>query len=322
MKRLAFMGSDPIGLPLLQWLHVHSGEQFQLVGTISGADRPAGRGHRLRTNPIVEECHRIGIETFQSAAPNREARNWLLERAIDGVIVFAYGHILSDGLLQSVPLGFLNLHGSILPALRGPSPIERTIQDRLSTAGLSLMQMVRAMDAGPIYGSMAVTLRGDEMAPDLRRRIADLAPILMERYLYAILARRLTPTPQDETRATYCHLIKKEDGHLDFCRPAAALEAQIRALISWPGSYFMVNGSPVKVGAAEVNEGSAGEAPGMILGLHRGALEIATGQGILRCIQLQWPTRKMLPAPIFWQAFGKSFPRVCRSVRRPDAPEN
>lgn len=319
MKRLVLMGSDPIGLPLLAWLHSASGDRFHFAGVIGGPDRPAGRGKRLQSNPMAAAGRRLGLEVLQTTSPNREAGKWLRERKIDLVLVFAYGHILSEDLLRSVPLGFLNLHGSLLPLLRGPSPIEMTIHGRFKTAGLTLMQMVRAMDAGPIYGSLTLPLDGSETGPNLRLRVAELAPQLLDRYLDAILSGQLAPTPQDHRRATYCKLLRREDGLLDFRRAALDLESQVRAFLGWPGSFFMLDEEPVKVGAAAVDPHESHKSPGTILGLNDGALEIATGDGIFRCLQLQRPTRRMLPAELFWQ--GKRT-TDCRSIPHPDAREN
>jgi methionyl-tRNA formyltransferase len=308
MKNVVFLGSDGIGLPSLQWLYENGNGCFRLVGVVSGLDRRKGRGLKLIPNPIVTWAREKNLPLLQASSPKDEILPWMQALKSDLGIVFAYGHILSQVLLDAIPFGFLNLHASLLPDLRGPSPIEGAILLCKKQTGMSLMQLVKKMDAGPIYGYEKLDLGKRETAQTLREKMAMLAIPLLNRYIFAILEKKLMPQEQDHSRATYVSMIKKSDGLLDFCKPAEHLEAQIRAYITWPGSFFYCEDQCVRVGSAEYRFWKSEEfvaTPGTILGLKQNALEIAVADGVLRCLELQLPTKKMLPARL-----------VCESLLR------
>ncbi|MDR2667816.1 MAG: methionyl-tRNA formyltransferase [Puniceicoccales bacterium] len=300
MKRIVYIGSDAIGLAALQWLLANGGEYFELIGVASGLDSCSGRGMKLKSNPIVEFAKKSKLDLVQSDRPSVDLIPWLRERAVDLAIVFAYGHILSQSLLDAIPCGFLNLHGSLLPELRGPSPIEAAILAGKLETGISLMKLVRKMDAGPTYGSLAVAIGENETAISLRRKVSEAAPVILEKCFRRILDGSLAATAQDESAATYCSMVKKEDGWLDFSLPVGRLEAQVRAYCAWPGSFFRFGGEVIRVGSAEIDAAEQDAPPGTVLGLRGDAMCIVAKGGILRCLELQRPTRKMLPARLVW----------------------
>lgn len=307
MKRLLYMGSDAIGLPVLSYLADFSDETVQLVGVVSGSDRPAGRGKKMTANPIAQFTREHHLPLLQPEKPRTETLQWIEKWQIDLAIVFAYGHILRQDLLEAVPLGFLNLHGSLLPELRGPCPIEAAILQHRNQTGLSLMKLVREMDAGPVYGTEVVAIEPDETSVSLRQKMARSAATLLDRHLLPILNGSEIARPQDHSRATYTTMIQKADGLLNFAQSARNLEARVRAYGVWPGSFFDYNGERIRVGRAEVGAIDGDFPPGTFLGIRDGALEISTGEGILRCLELQRPTRRMLPAIFVWeQLFSKN----------------
>jgi methionyl-tRNA formyltransferase len=250
----------------------------------------------VRENPIAAACRYRSILIFQPENPREQLLPWLRAHSIDLGLVFAYGHLLRRDVLATPSLGFVNVHASLLPELRGPSPIEAAICQRKKKTGLTLMQLVWEMDAGPVYGWDELAIDSRETAVSLREKLGKLAVRLLEKYWEPLLAGNLRTVPQDHGRATFCSLLKKEDGRLDFSQSAEELDARVRAHGHWPGSFFSHGGETIRVGKAEVGEGPTSLPPGTVLGLVRGALEIATGNGILRCLKLQRPTRRMLPA--------------------------
>ncbi|MDR0678939.1 MAG: methionyl-tRNA formyltransferase [Puniceicoccales bacterium] len=301
VHRIAFIGSDGIGERTLAWLAANDRKLFRLAGVVCGQDVRAGRGMKLQKNSIGKLAARLGLELLQTDRPNGDLLPWLREREVDLAIIFAYGHILVQAVLDGLPLGFLNLHASLLPELRGPSPIEGAILQRKKKTGITLMKMVLRMDAGPIYGRLSLPIAAKETAPTLREKLGSLAPSLLMTYLPGILDGSLRPTEQDESLATYTKMIRKEDGRLNFSLSAAQLEAQVRAYGTWPGSFFPLGAVNVRVGRAEIGPTVDGVAPGAVLGLREDFLEIAAAEGTLRCRELQLPTRKMLPAKIVWE---------------------
>lgn len=293
---MVYLGSDGIGVRALQWLLENSGSAFRLAGVVSGLDKKRGRGLRLQANPITTWARRNNVPLLQPERPKEEILPWMQTLKGDVGLVFAYGCILPNALLDSTPLGFLNLHPSLLPELRGPSPIETTILQRKTQTGVSLMKLAAAMDVGPVYTAEIIDVDARETTPTLREKVSYAAVTALGKHLPAILHGDLIPVEQDHANATYTKLIQKSDGLLDFNKTAWDLEAQIRAHIPWPGSFFIYNGVPTKVGHTEWRESSVRNTIGTILGIHDGALEITTGDGILRVFELQSPMGKMRPA--------------------------
>ncbi|MDR0727318.1 MAG: hypothetical protein LBF26_00245 [Puniceicoccales bacterium] len=295
-KKLVYLGSDGIGLRALQWLFENSGSAFRLAGVVSGLDKKRGRGLRLQANPITAWARENKIPLLQPERPREEILPWMLALEADAGLVFAYGCILPKTLLDGIPLGFLNLHPSLLPELRGPAPIENAILQHKTQTGVSFMKLVQAMDAGPIYAAEAIDIDPMETTPTLREKVSFIAAIVLEKYLTTVLTGRVVPVEQDHAKATYTKLIQKSDGMLDFNKPARDLEAQTRAYTTWPGSFFIYNGEPTKIGHTEWRTDNPPAAPGTILGVNNDALEIATAAGTLRIFELQLPTEKMRPA--------------------------
>lgn len=303
LKKIAFFGSDGIGLDVLNWLVEHSGKDFHFAGVVSGKDQPAGRGKKLTANPIVARARELHLNLLQPEATHADTLHWVQQEKIDLAIVFAYGHLLKQEILDAVPLGFINLHASLLPKYRGSCPIETAILQGETMTGVSLMKIVLEMDAGPVYDAEKVSILPQDDAISLRRKMALAGIPLLERHLPSLLQGTAIPTPQDSSLATYTHLLKKSDGLLNFVEKTAdELACQVRAFISWPTSFFEFHGEMIKVGKAEVTPYEGKELPGSFLGIHRHALEIVTKNGVLRCLELQRPTKKMLPAELVWRS--------------------
>ncbi|MDR1457187.1 MAG: methionyl-tRNA formyltransferase [Puniceicoccales bacterium] len=292
-KKLVYLGSDGIGLRVLQWLFNNAGSAFRLVGIVSGLDKKHGRGLRLQANPITAWARENNIPLLQPEHPKEEIFPWMHTLGADAGIVFAYGCILPKALLDGIPFGFFNLHPSLLPEFRGPSPIESAILQRKTQTGVSLMRLVPTMDAGPIYAATSVNIGPRETTPTLREKVSQAAKATLEKHLADILCGKLTPLEQDHAKATFTKLIQKSDGLLDFKKPARELEAQIRAHTPWPGSFFTHKGELTKVGHTEWSQDNSKAPAGTILGTYNGALEIATANGILRVFELQLPTKQM-----------------------------
>lgn len=302
-KRVVFLGSDGVGVDAVKFLYEFGGQLWQLIGVVSGPDRAKGRGLKLTENPIVALAKVMRLPLFQPEHPKTDLLPILNTLQPDIGVVFSYGHILRQDVLDLPPLGWLNLHASLLPELRGPSPLIGAILERKNETGISLMQLVRRMDAGPVYGSVRVQVEKKETVPTLRKKISAAAVMSLKKFFQEILNCSAIPAEQDEQLATYTYIIRKEDGLLDFKKSSAELEAQVRAYCEWPRSFFMHSGEYFYVGMADALEECTNHAPGTIFGVKDGAVEIATGNGILRCLLLQRPTRKMLPADVVWKDF-------------------
>ena len=314
--RLVFLGADVIALPLLEWLAGPGQATATLVGVFTQPDRPAGRGQQVRPHPVKTwaEAHRLPV--FQPEKLTEEAREELAGLHADAGLVMAYGHILRDEFMQTPRLGMLNLHTSLLPAFRGASPIQSAIAAGVSETGVTLMRIVRRLDAGPVADVERVPVGPLDTAAEVEQRLAAACVPLVSRALPRLATGGLEFRPQDEAAATYCRKLTKDDGALDFAAPAGVLARRVNGLFPWPGCSVDVAGQGVKLGLADV-AGAGRGTPGEVLGQDAEGLLVAAGDGVLRLRRLQRPGGRMLAAADFLRGFPVSAGTVLPSRPMP-----
>ena len=314
--RLVFLGSDAIARPLLDWLVSDVGRaQVEVVGVFTQPDRPVGRGQKITANEIKTWALGRGLPVLQPEKITDEVRAQLAALTPDLSLVMAYGHILRDAFIVTPRLGTLNLHTSLLPQYRGASPIQTAIASGERQTGVTLMQIVRELDAGPLADFERVTIEPLDTALDIEAKLAAACVPLVVRALPRLAANTLDFIAQDHARATFCRRLEKNDGALDFAAPAAVLAARINGLFPWPTCGCELNGQPIKIGLADVAPladpalpassapQSANVALGSVLGVDAHGLLVATGAGVLRLRRLQRPGGRMLPAAEFLRGF-------------------
>jgi methionyl-tRNA formyltransferase len=218
-------------------------------------------------------------------------------------LVMAYGHILRDDFIATPRLGTLNLHTSALPKYRGASPIQTAVASGERETGVTLMRIVRKLDAGPLADVERVAIAPLDTALDVETKLAAACVPLLERALPKLAAGTLAFAEQDDGAATYCRKLEKDDGAIDFAAPAAALAARINGLFPWPTCAIEINGQPIKLGLADAGEPNAAAAPGTVLRADGEGLLVATGAGVVRVRRLQRPGGRMLPAADFLRGF-------------------
>ena len=298
-KRVVFCGSDEIALPMLEYLNQL--QAISLTGVLTQPDRRSGRGRKLKANSIKEWASQNSVEIRTPEKPTRNEIEWLKEIDADLVLVMAYGHILSQEFLDCTPWGCFNLHASLLPKYRGASPIETALANGDFETGVTLMRMVRKMDAGPLVGQEVVQITSEDTGTSLRKKLADSCVPLIQKYLNELLSGTATELPQMENEVTYCRKLKKEDAHLNFSLGAKFLECRVRAFKAWPGSIFIYDETPLKIGSAKALP-DQGLSPGQIE-VKSNDIRVGTGEGILQIFELQKPGGKMLPVADFIRGF-------------------
>ena len=301
MLRFVFLGSDPIALPLLDWLVADGSVMAEIVGVFTQPDRAVGRGQQVMSNAIKLWALTRGLPVYQPAKLNEEAQEQLSALRPDVALVMAYGHILKDDFITTPRLGTLNLHTSLLPRYRGASPIQSAIANGDTETAVTLMRIVRELDAGPVADAERVGIARLDTALEVEQKLATACVPLLARTLPKLEAGLLSFSDQDPGMATYCRKLAKPDGALDFTQPAAVLAARINGLFPWPACTVDINGVPVKFGLAETAAGAG--VPGTILGADTGGLLVATGDGTLRVHRLQRPGGRMLAAADFLRGF-------------------
>jgi methionyl-tRNA formyltransferase len=225
--KLVFLGSDPIALPLLEWLAGEGSSGAKIVAVFTQPDRPVGRGQKVTANAIKTWALAHGLPVHQPEKLTEEVRAELARYGADVALVMAYGHILRDEFIATPRLGTLNLHTSLLPKYRGASPIQTAIASGEPETGVTLMRIVKRLDAGPVADVERVTIGALDTAAEIETKLAAACVPLVARALPGLREGTLGFVPQEETAATFCRRLDKADGALDFTRPAAELAARV-----------------------------------------------------------------------------------------------
>ncbi|TXI10728.1 MAG: methionyl-tRNA formyltransferase [Novosphingobium sp.] len=284
--RIIFMGTPDFAVPTLEAL-VKAGHE--VVAAYSQPPRPAGRGKKLQPSPVhmAADAHGIEVRTPVSlkGADEQEALGKL---EADVAVVAAYGLILPQAVLDAPRLGCLNVHGSILPRWRGAAPVQRAILAGDKTTGVTIMQMERGLDTGPMLAKVKTPIDG-KTAGELTSELAEKGAALMVEVLADLAA--YTPVVQPEAGVTYAHKIDKAESRLDFARDAVDVERQVRAFAPAPGAFFELEGERYRILAAEVVDGTGEE--GVTLDE---ALTIACGAGAIRPTLIQRAGRPAMDA--------------------------
>lgn len=300
--RLVFMGSDPIALPLLEAVAETCRRGTDLCAVYTQPDRPHGRGMHLQANAIKQWAVARGVPVRQPEKCGAEEAGWLAQQGVTQILVMAYGQILRKSLLAVPPLGVINFHASLLPRLRGASPIHTAVALGLPQTGVSLMRIIPALDAGPVADAEPVPILPDDTSQGVAAKLAVASATVFRRNWDGLCSGELQFREQDPAEVTYCRIIDKADAHLDFAAPAVALVNRIRALQPWPGTSFPHGGCEVKVLRARAADG-VNAAPGTVVDIDNG-LRIACGQGSLVAQVLQRPGGRPLEAAAFLRGWS------------------
>ena len=319
MKKIAFMGSDPIAIPLLNYLLKNQETfDFQLKGIISQPDKPSGRGKKVAPNLISQWGLDQNLFLLRPDKPTKLEYEWVSKEKIDLVLVMAYGHIIRKDFLQLPPLGMLNFHASLLPKYRGASPIETAIARGDNKTGVTLMEMVSKMDAGGILDQEEVLIDYADNSASIRDKISKACIPLIRRNLLKIFNNDMIFAPQNDKRATYARKIFKDDGWIDFNLSAAEIYNRSRAFSTWPGSFFEYNDVVIKVGTCEALDEPDDHEPGILIDVNSSGLLVSTSDGILRIKSLQRPGGKMMSFTDFLRGF--EIPTGSRLVGKDSIP--
>jgi methionyl-tRNA formyltransferase len=293
--RVVFMGSPDFALPSLSALV--AAQNYQVVGVVTQPDRAAGRGRELKAPPVKTLALELNIPIVQPEKM-REAMTRLQEWKPDLIVVAAFGQILKKDVLDLPRYGCVNAHASLLPRWRGAAPINAAILHGDEETGVTIMQMDVGLDTGPMLARKSIRIRRDDTAGSVSQTLSTLGADLLIETLPEYFSGNIKPVSQSTEGMTYAPMLKKEDGLLDFTRPAIDLERRVRAMNPRPGAWFEWNGNPLKVAKASVVGGEKGLVSGTRL-IVEGKPAIQSVVGALILDEVQPAGKKVMS--------GKSF---------------
>lgn len=295
-RSIVFMGTPEFAVPTLRALLTAG---YPVKGVFTQPDRPVGRGKEIAMPPVKQVALEAGIPVFQ---PQRlrgdaEALEVLRRLAPDCIVVVAYGQILPEEILNLPPFRCLNVHASLLPRYRGAAPIQWSILNGDTEAGVTTMLMEKGLDTGPMLLKASTPIGPEETADSLSRRLSEIGADLLVRTLPPWFAGELAPEPQNDAEASYAPMLKKEMAPIDWSSSAKTLHDRVRGLYPWPGTTTTLAGQTLKILTATPSDRPHGkEAPGTILGISEEGWDVACGDGVLRIQQVQIPGKKPQPA--------------------------
>jgi methionyl-tRNA formyltransferase len=296
--RVLFWGTPEFATAPLRAL---LGEGFDVSAVVTQPDKPVGRSRsKLRASPVKEVALAEGIALFQP--PKAKGDEFLAElRALapDVSVVVAYGHILPKAVIDLPRLGTLNIHASLLPLLRGAAPIQAAIRDGYSETGVTIMQMVPALDAGPVLHQSRTPILEDETAGELALRLSELGAGALIEALALIELGLARPEPQDDAAATYAAKLTRETAWVDWSGSAHDVGRHIRAYDPKPGAWGRVGDVEVKLFGARVAPRGTSHFAGEVLALDEVGMLVACGAGAVRITAVQ-PSGKRRLSPADW----------------------
>lgn len=302
-SQMIFMGSDPIALPGLEAIVSGKCGDIELVAVYTQPDRPRGRGKKVVPNEIKTWALERQLPVFQPEKMGKAERLEIEAMQVDSILVMAYGHILSQKLIDTPRLGIWNLHTSLLPKYRGASPIQCAVASGDSETGVSLMKLVREMDAGPVLDVARVRIGEEDTALDIEARLADACASLLAKGLPLAHAGKVELMEQDPSQVSFVRKLGKQDSELDFRVSSKVLARRINGLFPWPATRACLGDVSIKVGLAVAEDVSFSREPGSVIGIEEGGLRVACGEGSVLLKKLQRPGGKMLAAADFVRGF-------------------
>lgn len=295
--RIAFAGTPDIAVPSL---HALLDSPFEVVAVFTQPDRPAGRGRKVQQSPVKQLAVAHSVPVFQPDTFKQEEQQQILrELNLDLFIVVAYGMILPKAVLDIPKLGCINMHPSLLPKYRGPTPIQACLLNGDTETGVTIMQLDEKMDAGPILKQVACVIEPQETSHDLHDRLAVMGAEMLEQTVHELIYGDITPVIQDATKATYCKKIQKADARIDWHLAAEEIVNRVRAYNSWPVAYTEYAGERLRIWQAAVLHEQTDMTAGVVVRSEPSELVIAAGTECVSLQQVQLPGKKALPIKEF-----------------------
>ena len=301
--KVFFAGTPDIAVPSLEKLN----EDHEIVGVLTNPDRGCGRGREVVCCPVKLKADELGLKTFQPEKLDEKFINDIKNLGAEILAVVAFGKIFKKNFIDVFPNGGLNVHPSLLPRFRGASPIQSALLSNDEKTGITIQRLALKMDSGNILKQEEYVYRGDETGSSLTDYFAERGAVLLSEVISDIEKEKVKETVQDDSSATYCSYINKEDGLINWSLGAAYIERQLRAFTPWPGIYTFFGDKKLNIIEASVytddsiDLGSGEMSDGKVVMIDKkNGILIKTGNGILAVRKLQLQSKKALD----WKSFA------------------
>jgi methionyl-tRNA formyltransferase len=277
--------------------------EHRICAVYTQPDRPAGRGRKLTPSAVKQLALERGITVLQPPTLKEEQQQQVLrDFNADIMVVVAYGLLLPQAVLDAPKYGCINVHASLLPRWRGAAPIQRAISSGDTETGVTIMQMDKGLDTGAMLHKVSTPISDEDTSQSLHDRLAELGASALIETLNQLVAGRLVPVPQDNTKATYAEKIQKSEALIDWRNPARVIHRQIRAFNPWPVAQTILNGNTLRIWQAEVLPDNTSALAGTVIEASKNGVDVATGDGVIRLVTLQLPGARPLAAVDFINA--------------------
>ena len=295
--RIVFLGSGAFAIPCFEAL-LDAGHE--VAALVTQPDKEKVRGRELAPPPLKPVAERRGVPLLQPRRVKEPGlRDELRRLAPELQVVVAYGQILPRSVIDVAPRGTVNVHASLLPRLRGAAPIQWSIANGDTETGVTTMLIDEGLDTGETLLARPASIGPEETAADLEPRLARLGALVLLETIAGLAGGSITPKPQDHSLASLAPILRKEDGRLDWTRPAAALACRTRGFHPWPGTWTSFDGTLVKVLRARPDAPGPGE-PGEVTAVDRDGIVVGCAGGTrLRLVEVQAESRKAMAASAF-----------------------
>ncbi len=299
--KIVFMGTSVFAVPSLLKLY-QSG--YQMTGVISQPDKARGRGQKLSPTPVKEIALNLELEIYQTNnIKSDEALAKIREWDPDIIVVASYGQIIPVSILEYPPYGCINVHASILPEYRGAAPIQRALMAGEHSSGVTIMYMDKGLDTGDILSQTMIEISDDMDHGTLENILAETGAELLIKVLKEIEHGSANRIKQDDSRATYAHMLKPEDEIIDWSNPGRKITDQIRAMSPSPGAYTWLDGRKVKIFAGRIIDESADGEIGQVVRLSQEGFIVKTGDKLLEVLEVQKEGKNRIKAVDFLRGY-------------------
>ncbi|MCO7174650.1 methionyl-tRNA formyltransferase [Sporolactobacillus kofuensis] len=297
--KIAFMGTPDFAVPVLQNLLDDPG--YEVVCVVTQPDRPKGRKHKLTPPPVKILAEKYNIPVLQPEKVRQaEAVQEILSFGADLLVTAAYGQILPESLLKGPSLGCVNVHASLLPAYRGAAPIQQSIIDGQAESGVTIMYMVKQLDAGDILSQVRVPIEDQDTFGTLHDKLSTAGSKLLLETLPKLASGDVKPREQNDEEVTFAPSIQHQDEEIKWQKSASDVRNLIRGLNPFPGAFTYLNGAVFKVYSAELTKLKTQEKPGTVIDHDKKGFFVATGENqVIYVTECQPAGKKRMPASDF-----------------------